>query len=65
MRKWFEMKKKSKEFVVINYDNIQGIKKAEKKVHYLQDQGYNIEKTYPIGFNRFVMEFGKKLRKVV
>jgi hypothetical protein len=59
------MKKKSREFVVINYDNIQGIKKAEKKVNYLQDQGYNILKTYPVGFNRFVMEFGKKLRKVV
>jgi hypothetical protein len=59
------MKNKSREFVVINYDNIQGIKKAENKMNYLQDQGYNILKTYPAGFNRFVMEFGKKLKKVV
>ena len=46
---------KMKMVVLVNFDNIQSIRKAEKKKRMLENKGYTLVRTVPVGLNKFKM----------
>jgi hypothetical protein len=55
------MMKKQPVTIMVNWDDIKSIQKAEKLKSKYEKKGYSVYYTYPIGFNKF----GMKMKKVI
>ena len=53
----FQIKTKKRARIIVDFDNIKSIEKAERRQTRLVNQGYNLKKSTQIGFNKFADDY--------
>jgi hypothetical protein len=51
--------KQKTKFIKVNFNNLKDIAKAERMKAKLENQGYNLKREFPTGYDKFVMIYGK------